>query len=221
MQNNNVIQPIKTTEASLWLWIELHVLFVIPPLTLALPLPVAVKLTAVLLAIIYCGVISKKMGLFTRAKLVGENWCKTSKSMLLRFIIFAVCSVILVGAFAPQILFSVILANPWLWIGISCFYCIFSVYPQEFLYRLFFFKRYQCLVSNPKVFVFFNAAIFCFAHVFFQNILVFLLTFVGGIIFALTFQKSKSTMLVSLEHCAYGVWLFTLGLGDMLAFPGA
>jgi hypothetical protein len=28
-------------------------------------------------------------------------------------------------------------------------------------------------------------------------------------------------MLVSLEHSVYGAWLFTLGLGEMLAFPSA
>jgi len=46
-----------------------------------------------------------------------------------------------------------------------------------------------------------------------------ILTFVGGILFALTFQKTKSTLLVSIEHAIYGCWLFTVGMGEMLGFP--
>lgn len=45
------------------------------------------------------------------------------------------------------------------------------------------------------------------------------LTFVGGLLFAFTFQKTKSTLLVTVEHAIYGSWLFTVGMGNMLGFP--
>ena len=45
------------------------------------------------------------------------------------------------------------------------------------------------------------------------------LTFLGGLIFAITYYKTKSTLLVSIEHAIYGCWLFTVGMGDMLGFP--
>jgi membrane protease YdiL (CAAX protease family) len=64
-----------------------------------------------------------------------------------------------------------------------------------------------------------NAALFSLAHVFFKNALVMLLTFTGGILFALTFRKTKSTLLVSIEHSIYGCWLFTVGMGEILGFP--
>jgi membrane protease YdiL (CAAX protease family) len=44
-------------------------------------------------------------------------------------------------------------------------------------------------------------------------------TFIGGILFAYTYQKTKSTLLVSIEHAIYGCWLFTVGMGTMLGFP--
>ncbi|MDU0355872.1 hypothetical protein RS130_20045 [Paraglaciecola aquimarina] len=52
-----------------------------------------------------------------------------------------------------------------------------------------------------------------------MNNLVFVLTFAGGILFALNYKKSQSLVAVSIEHSAYGLWLFTVGLGQQLAFP--
>jgi membrane protease YdiL (CAAX protease family) len=199
----------------------MSLLFVFSPLLLALPIPAVVKITTILLALIYSCVISKKIGLFTQEKLLGDDWYIFSSSMFLRFGLFVVFSFLLVWLYLPDSLFSVVLSKPLLWLAICFFYAIFSVYPQEFLYRLFFFQRYQILFSNPYVFLFVNACVFSFAHLFLNNTLVFILTFFGSIVFALTYKKSQSLILVSLEHSAYGAWLFTLGLGKMLAFPGA
>jgi membrane protease YdiL (CAAX protease family) len=204
-----------------WLWLEMSLLFILSPLLIVLPIPTAVKITAILLALTYSCMVSKKIGLFTRQKLIGDGWYILPSSMVLRFSLFVVLSFLFVWLYLPDSLFSVILGNPWLWLAICFFYAIFSVYPQEFLYRLFFFQRYQILFSNPYIFLFVNACVFSFAHLFLNNTLVFILTFVGSIVFALTYKKSQSLMLVSLEHSAYGAWLFTLGLGEMLAFPGA
>ena len=53
----------------------------------------------------------------------------------------------------------------------------------------------------------------------FQNILVLFTTLIGGIFFTLTYNRSKSLLLTSIEHAIYGNWLFTIGMGEMLAFP--
>ena len=53
----------------------------------------------------------------------------------------------------------------------------------------------------------------------FKNSLVLALTFLGGLLFAFTFYKTKSTLMVSIEHAIYGCWLFTVGMGSMLGFP--
>jgi len=98
-------------------------------------------------------------------------------------------------------------------------YSLFSVYPQELIYRTFFFQRYEGLFKSEVLFILVNAALFSLAHLFFRNALVMLLTFLGGILFALTFKKTKSTLLVSIEHSIYGCWLFTVGMGEMLGFP--
>ena len=64
-----------------------------------------------------------------------------------------------------------------------------------------------------------NAVLFSLAHLFFRNALVMILTFLGGIVFALTYHKTKSTLLVAIEHAIYGCWLYTVGMGEMLGFP--
>jgi uncharacterized protein len=67
--------------------------------------------------------------------------------------------------------------------------------------------------------IFINAIVFCLAHLFFKNTLVLALTFIGGLLFGMTFYKSKSTLFVTIEHAIYGCWLFTVGMGNMLGFP--
>ena len=98
-------------------------------------------------------------------------------------------------------------------------YSFFSVYPQELIYRTFYFQRYKSLFKSKVLLIFLNAVVFCLAHIFFQNTFVLILTFLGGLLFALTYQKTKSTLLVSIEHAIYGCWLFTVGMGNMLGFP--
>ena len=71
-----------------------------------------------------------------------------------------------------------------------------------------------------KILIFVNAILFSLAHMFFRNTLVLILTFVGGLLFAYTYFKTRSTLLASVEHAVYGNWLFTVGMGEMLAFPG-
>lgn len=120
---------------------------------------------------------------------------------------------------ASEGLFSVILNKPILWIIIVIMYSLTSVYPQELIYRTFFDIRYRKYFKNRWSFIFINALVFSFAHIIFWNTLVLVLTFIGGLFFAITYEKTKSTVLVSIEHAIYGSWLFTIGMGAMLGFP--
>jgi len=118
-----------------------------------------------------------------------------------------------------EALFNVLINKPKLWILILFIYSSLSVYPQELIYRTFFFQRYNSLITNKTLFIFINATVFSLGHIFFRNTLVLILTFLGGLLFAITYSKTKSTLLVSIEHAIYGSWLFTVGMGDMLGFP--
>ena len=202
--------------------IELVILFVFIPLMLLLnPLP-WINFILVLSGFIYCMFILLKIEsnkISTFFKFLNSGYLKI---ILIRFIAAAVLSTIIMYLFNRKALFSIVMERPLLWLMISVFYSLFSVLPQEILFRTFFFIRYESIFPTNKIYiVLINAALFSIAHIFFRNIYVIILTFLGGILFALSYIKTRSLLLVSIEHAIYGFWLFTLGVGEMLAFPGS
>ncbi len=63
-------------------------------------------------------------------------------------------------------------SNFLLWLIILILYPIFSAFPQEIIYRKFFFQRYRKLFKNKKVFIIANAFLFSFAHIIYLNPIV-------------------------------------------------
>ena len=115
---------------------------------------------------------------------------------------------------APQFLFSLFRHSPRLWALIFLLYPLFSVYPQELLYRAFFFRRYQPLFGNGWGMIFASAVAFGFVHIIFRNWLAVGLCLIGGLLFSLTYQRSGSLLLACLDHAIFGNFLFTIGLGE-------
>ncbi len=198
---------------------ELIILFVLLPLSLMLSIPPVFKIAGVLVGVVYCIWVARKYQLISLKSLYQINIGSYWKTILISLILVFVSSFIFMYILHPEDLFIVVKKKPLLWISILVFYAIFSVYPQELMYRSFFFKRYEQLFKNVNYLLLINIIIFPLAHVMFKNWLVLLVTLIGGILFALTYNKSKSVLLTSIEHSIYGNWLFTIGMGEMLAFP--
>lgn len=198
---------------------ELILLFVVLPFVLVIPIPIPIKLGVVLLGVVYVIIVTIKKKLVNRKSLYFWPEKSYLKYVVLRFALLTIISIIMIYFFMPEKLFVVIKKNFLFWLFFSAFYSIFSVYPQEFLYRSFFFARYKNLVKNQFLFITINASVFSLAHIGFKNPLVLGLTFLGGIVFAISYLKTKSLMFTSVEHAIYGAWLFTVGAGEMLAFP--
>ena len=148
-------------------------------------------------------------------------WRHFFKEAMIKLLIIAIVTTLYVYFIAPDKLFAVLLKKPSLWGIILLVYTFLSVWPQEVIYRTFFFKRYTSLITNKWLLIFINAIVFSLAHIFLKSALVQILTFIGGLLFAYTYHKTKSTTIVSIEHAIYGNWLFTVGMGGMLAFPEA
>ncbi|MCK5400938.1 MAG: CPBP family intramembrane metalloprotease [Flavobacteriaceae bacterium] len=199
--------------------VEFMLLFIVLPISLALSFLIWIKLIIGVLGFAYIIFVLLKVEKNQFRVSKNLNWKVFWKETFIKLIIIAIITIAFVWFTDKDVLFNVIINKPKLWIIILFFYSLFSVYPQELIYRTFFFQRYQKLFSNHKLFIFVNAIVFSLAHFFFRNSLVILLTFLGGLLFALTFNKTKSTLLVSIEHAIYGSWLFTVGMGEMLAFP--
>lgn len=199
--------------------IELFLIFVIVPISFTLSYPVWIKMTIGILGFLYIIYVLLKVEKNKFKMASNLNWKQFWKRTFLHLLIIIAVTTVYVWLTDKSQLFNVMLSNSKLWIFILFFYSLFSVYPQELIYRTFFFQRYQTLFKSDWLFIIINAALFSLAHIFFKNTLVMFLTFIGGILFALTFKKTKSTLLVSIEHAIYGCWLFTVGMGNMLGFP--
>ena len=113
----------------------------------------------------------------------------------------------------PDKLFSIQNSSPDLMWKLLILYPVVSAFPQEFIFCRFFFSRYQPLFRNKTLMVTMSALTFCIAHILFINWVAPVLGLVAGVIFALTYQKTKSLLLVSIEHGLYGDALFFFGLG--------
>jgi hypothetical protein len=198
---------------------ELLILFVGIPVSFTLEFPVWLKMTIGLLGFGY--VVFVLLRIEKKQFKISDNlnWKQFWKQTLLKLIGIAIVTTLYMWIFDSSNLYIVIRNKPMLWGVIVFIYSLFSVYPQEVIYRTFFFQRYEGLFKSERLFILINAALFSLAHLFFRNALVMLLTFLGGILFALTFKKTKSTFLVSIEHAIYGCWLFTVGMGEILGFP--
>jgi membrane protease YdiL (CAAX protease family) len=206
-------------QSSRYKFFELLLIFVLIPISFAIDYSPVIKMIIGLLGFIYIIYVLFKV---EKIKLKIEkniNWKIFWTSTIIKFLIIALITITYVWYTDAKSLFIVVLNKPKLWILILLFYSLFSVYPQELLYRTFFFKRYKSLCKNENLFILVNALLFSLAHLLFKNTLVLFLTFIGGILFAITFKKTKSTLLVSIEHSLYGCWLFTVGMGSMLGFP--
>ena len=198
---------------------EFFILFIVFPISVTIDFPVWIKFMVGLLGFCYVIYLLLKVENIQIKVKASLNWKSFWLTTFLKFIFIALVTFIYVWFTDKAQLFNVVLNKPLLWVIILFVYSVFSVYPQELIYRTFFFKRYRPLVKNEYLFVFINAVVFSLGHIFFNNLLVFVLTFFGGFLFAFTFSKTKSTLLVSIEHAFYGCWLFTVGMGSMLGFP--
>ena len=133
--------------------------------------------------------------------------------VLARFAVCALLMLLLTWFFKPELLFNFVREKPWFWLLVMLLYPLLSVLPQEIIFRSFFFARYKRLFPKPVIMVTVSALAFGFAHILFHNWVAPLLCLIGGFLFAHTYQKHQSLLLVALEHALYGDLMFTVGLG--------
>jgi membrane protease YdiL (CAAX protease family) len=199
---------------------EFFALFILLPLSFAIEYSSFVKAGLAMAGFIYIIIVLKKVENISFSVKKYIDWKAFWKRTALTFLIIAIITTAFVFYKDPSALFFVPFNKPLLFIIILFVYTFLSVWPQEIIYRTFYFKRYERLFPNKSLLVFINAIIFMLAHIFFRNTLVLILTFTGGLLFSISYLKYRSTTLISIEHALYGNWLFTVGMGQMLAFPG-
>lgn len=134
--------------------------------------------------------------------------------IVLTFIAGAILLTAIVFIFTPHNFLNFVKHNPRMWALVMVLYPLVSVYPQEIVYRTFFFHRYQQLFPHKWGMIVGSAVMFSYSHIIFENAYALLLSLVGGLAFAYTFHRGRSTLAVVIEHGLFGCYIFTVGLGQ-------
>lgn len=197
-----------------WRGAELTLLFFVAPLLAHILSIRRLIIPAVLLLTVYCFLCLWNDSSFNRSRLWRAQILPSElKRILFQSSIIAAAAAAIARTLKPQLLFHVIREQPLLWGVVVLLYSLISVYPQELIYRTFFFHRYQCFFRNRIAMIAASAVVFSLAHIVYGNLIASLFSLVGGILFATTYDRAQSTFAVAFEHALYGCVLFTIGYG--------
>lgn len=151
---------------------------------------------------------------FERKRLWNANDFRTHLKRTLKVFLPAALVVSLIYVVTePERVLAFPTENTRTWLMVMVLYPVFSVYPQELIFRTFLFHRYRVLFPNPTMMIMVSGLTLGLAHLFFANWIAPVMTTVGGILFARTYARSESTLQASVEHGLWGDFIFTLGLG--------
>lgn len=200
-------------------WLELVILFVGLPVSFFfsnLHIPKSIPLLVVFfIALIYL-LTSKSFS----KKTFGLNGFSGWKTLGLRILISVLVISLLSFIFLPQEhLFYLPKNNTKRWILIMIFYPVWSAFTQEVIYRGFFFHRYLPLFKSDNHAIVVNGILFGLLHIIFRNCIAVMGATVIGTIWALSYVKNRSMLIVSIEHAIVGNYLFTIGLGYYFYVP--
>jgi membrane protease YdiL (CAAX protease family) len=166
-----------------------------------------------------CGVALALDSTFPRRELLDVAAARKDIGFVLgRTLITWVALVVVTVLVAPDRLFAFPRTNPSLWAAVMVVYPV-SAYAQEIVFRTFFFHRYAGLFRRPGAAVVASGLVFGWAHIVVNNLAAVGLSALAGLLFASTYYRSRSTLLVSIEHALYGDFVFTVGLGSLFYSP--
>lgn len=199
------------------LWIEWFVLFVLFPLIAWSEWIRASKFLIFALPVVYA-IIAWRRGLHKThhpPPIRPYSW----KRLAIRSTIALLGLFLLAVWLVPDRLFDFPRQAPSRWAMVMFFYPILSALPQEFLYRQFFFARYQRLFPRTSLMIASSTVTFAFLHLMYDNLPAIALTLIGGYIFSLSYAASGRLLIPWIEHALYGMAAFTFGLGTYFYEP--
>ncbi|MEW5845788.1 MAG: CPBP family intramembrane glutamic endopeptidase [Bacteroidota bacterium] len=200
-------------------WAELVILFIGLPLTFYfgnLKIPKSIPLLVVFfLALVYL-LTAKSFNKKTFGINDNINW----RDFIFRIGITIIAITLMSFAFLPkEQLFYLPINKTKLWILIMIFYPIWSAFTQEVIYRGFYFHRYISLFKSKYHAIIINGILFGLLHIIFRNWIAVIGATIIGIVWASSYIKHRSILLVSVEHAIVGNYLFTVGLGYYFYVP--
>ena len=195
-----------------WYYVpELIILFIVIPVLYlfdAIPVHKVIPLIALL---VYCsGVLLIKKPVNANRFSIKANW----KIILVMFIAISVTVYLFIYLlYVSEGLFADLPENRKL-LYMILMYPLLSAFPQEVIFREFFFFRYGAIFRNPVWMLVVNMLLFSFAHIYFASSIVTTFTLAAGAIFAITYMQTRSLLVVSIQHSLYGLMILSSGLGE-------
>ncbi len=200
--------------SKLWLGLELAALYIGLPLLVFLDLIPFSYVILLFLVTAGCMIYLLKKPSFNRRKLWNvRGFKKILKPIMIRFGTGVIVLSLIFLLMEPQYAFDLVKSDPLLWLLILILYPLLSVYPQEIIYRAFFFERYRRLFGNTNLLIHMSALAFGFLHIIYENYPAVFITYAAGYFLGRTYMRSRSLLAVSVEHALYGLFIFTIGMG--------
>lgn len=194
--------------------LEAVVLFIGLPLLIfwdLVPLP---KISLLILVAGYCGYQLWRDPTFGRVLFRRVSPSSAGRDILIRTPIIILALSLVIWLLNPNLFFAFPAERPFMWIVVMILYPILSALPQELIYRTYFFHRYGDFISLKHGPVIASAIAFSFVHIIYDNWWAVGLSFLAGLLFGTTYERTKSLFWVTVEHAIYGCIVFTLGLGS-------
>ncbi|PLX25163.1 MAG: CPBP family intramembrane metalloprotease [Salinivirgaceae bacterium] len=200
------------TLKNILLYIEVILLFIGTPLAYLYDFLPFHKIIPLVIGAIYAILLLLLDKKFNKNEL-GMNGFKLFRPMLLRSIGVLIVLTIATYLIIPEYLFYLPKKMTWLWVIIMLMYPVWSVIPQELIYRTFFFYRYKTLFPNSVSMIMASSITFSFMHIIFENWVAIIFSLIAGVILSIVYYRHKSLLGISIEHAIYGNLVFTTGLG--------
>ena len=121
---------------------------------------------------------------------------------------------LILNGFAPEILFKLPKEEFARWLGISACYCLLAAYPQELIYRAYFFHRYRSLFRSGRSRTLMNAVCFGLAHLAFGGWFAVFVAGLIGIALAINYARTHSILQSAVEHALWAFALLSLGVAS-------
>ncbi|NGP87221.1 CPBP family intramembrane glutamic endopeptidase [Fodinibius halophilus] len=176
-----------------------------------IPLP---KILALVSVAVYCGFRLWRDRSFKVDLFIRDDLHDISKTILIRVLLVAILLTGLVWVVYPGQLFAFPFERPFWWMVVMVLYPLLSALPQEFIFRTYFFHRFEQKLPLKHLTVVLSALAFAFLHIIYDNWWAIALSFIGGLFMGRTYQKTRSLYWVTLEHAIYGCLVFTTGMGS-------
>ena len=141
------------------------------------------------------------------------------KKHFLYFIFFDIFLIIsMIKLFGDQFLLSNLDLKKYYFTSVLLlFYLLFSVIPQEIIFRFLFFYKYKDYFNKFEILLL-NSLVFSFCHLIYFDIYILLFSFFGNLLFTFNYMKNKSLLVVIVEHFLLGQTLIILGFFDNFNF---